>query len=305
MGLLIYWLFDREAVSSFRHRYWTELPDYRKPAVISILLHKNRPGRLILSTLLDLVNRGELDMQGNVFGLPLEPDLDSKMVAYERFLIHWLFEKIAKNSMVSMAEIRKFARDHDTAGEMQAFYSHFRALIDLEMDEKKLLDQSRIRSGRAFAYAASVVYLAATTAASIFLRDPIGLLLLIPAAGMGVYGFKIRRLSAAGRDIQARIQAVSRTIRDGKLIAQTDHLSICRDLIPLAEAMGLSEAMIDSLMAAGKSISDPYEAVDLSAYGIRPTSRTWQAQLIALRADLKVMDSMLSASLLLSSGLHH
>ena len=300
--LIIYWLYDRENVAVFRNRYLQRLPAGSRPAVLALLMHRDRPGRLMLSTLLDLVRRGSLKLHGNVFSLPAGDIRDySGFAAYEVFLVQWLFDHIARDTMISTAEIRRFARDQAAAGEMHAYYAQFRRLIDEEIERGGLIDLWHVRRGRIVASAASLVYLLLTIGSIIFLRDSISLLLLIPTVFLGAYAWNIRRLTPAGRELYVAAQALRRTIRDydGENVAMD--ASFFRDMIPLAIMLDGCERLIDNLLEAGQDSSDPFADFRLGLYGIEPSARPWRDQVLALRADFKIMDSMLAASLLLSS----
>ncbi len=305
-GLIIYFFFDREVTALFRMRYWQRLPAGCPPAVLAILQNKAWPGRLILATLLDLVRRRVLTLRGNVFALPETGSRHSAgLLAFEEYLVQWLFEHVTQDSMISTAEIRRFACDPATAAEMQAFYIQFSYLIEQEIDTRHLIDQRRIRIGRWSAVLASLGYLAMTIISFVVLLHIASLLLLVPCLAMAIYAWKIRRLTPAGREIFAVTKALKRTIIDGDGQKMAVEPTFFAEMLPLAAALAVDERLISNLLSAGEKSAQPYEEFALENYGIIASANPWAEQIAALGADLKVMESMLSASLLLSAGLHH
>lgn len=303
--LLIYWIFDRESAATFRLRYWQGQPNC-PPAILAVLMRKAWPGRMILSTLLDLVRRKELTLNGNIFALTEnKPVESSEMAAFEIFLIQWLFNHIADDTVVSTAEIRRFSRDHARSGEMATFYKQFRLLVDEEMERRGLLDDRIIRRGRRVAGVSAAIYFIMTFVSVAYLQDAVGLLLIIPAVGLIYYASILRRLTTVGRDLYAVGQAVRRTILDvnsGKVDADQGFYT---RILPAAVAMAVSDSLIDRLAHVSQSAEDPFADYNLEIYGIAVSSRPWQDQLRVLKDDLHVMESMLSASLLMSTGLYH
>lgn len=298
---VIFWLYDRECAASFHHRYWQNVPEQCPPAVLTILTRRGKPGRLMLSTLLDLVRRGELRMQGNVFTLPPAEEREyNGFAAFEIFLVQWLFDHVVGGHTLSTADIRRYARDKATSGELHTYYRQFRHMIDEEIERRGLLDERRMHRGRQAAVIASLLYLVLTGAFIAILGNFFSLFLLIPAAFLGFYGWKLRRLTPAGRDLQAMTLALQRTVCDidGSLeISEPDFFA---DMLPLAEALGIAGKHIRNLLGAAAHQEDPYQAFNLAGFGIRLSARSWQDQVNALDEDIRIMESMLTASLLLS-----
>ena len=300
--LIIFWLYDRECAVTFRHRYWQTLPDNCPPAVLAVLLHRDRPGRLMLATLLDLVRRGELRLQGNVFSLPSADKREYiGFDAFEIFLVQWLFDNIAHDSMISTAEIRRYARDVAAIGEMHEYYCQFRRLIDEAIEQRALLDHWRLKRGRIVAGLTSLLNLLLSVGTLLFLNDPISLLLLIPAVFLAVYAWKIRRLTSSGRDLYALGSALRRTIRDLGGEGESINEHFFRDMLPLSIALDNSDRLIDHLIKAGQDRADPFSDFKLDIYGILTSSRPWQDQVAALGGNIRIMTAMLAASLLLSA----
>lgn len=303
--LFIYWFYDREGRAKFRHHYWHAMPEGIEPAVMVLLMNQFVPGRLILTTLLDLARRNVLTLQGNIFKLTnTQIEQINGLKAYEKHLLQFLFEQIASGQSISTAEIRQYARSKTTAEKFQANYSQFRDLLDNEIKNLGLIDHERAQRGRILAWVASGCYLAIALVATFYLKMPGELLLLIPSAGMALYGWKIRRLTPAGRELYAMGQALKRTICecDGQKIWTEPEFFA--NMLPLAIGFGIGSQLADNLIMTGKDSQSPFSDHSFENYGVTPSATAWQAQIETLFADLKVMESMLSSSVLLSAGLH-
>jgi hypothetical protein len=302
--LLIFWIFDKESAAKFRQKYLLEIPTDCSPALMAILLHRARPGRLILGTLLDLVRRGELSLHGCIFTW-LNPERQdyTGFSASEVFLMQWLFGHVSSGMILSTAEIRRFAREPATAHEFQAYYQQYRQLLDEEVVSQGLIDTKLTRKGRLVSWLAALVYLILAILATIGLRSFVGLHLLIPTIILTVYSLQIRRLTVTGRELYARCLALLRTIRHySHLREQTDN-HFAGTLLPIAVSLGIADPWLNRLVAEVPDRRLPVSDL-FREYGLNSTTKSWPDQVRALSADLKVMESMLSASLLMASGIH-
>jgi|GEM_PF-5469255 len=303
--LIIYWFYDREGSAVFKHQYWYSLPAGCPPAVMAVLLKKDQPGRLLLATLLDLVRRGELTLQGNVFSLPVTDAREyNGFAAFEIFLVQWLFDTVAHSSMISTAEIRRYARDTAASGEMHEYYTQFRRLIDEEIERLELLDHWRMRRGRLIAGLSSLLYLLLTVGSLLWLTSLSSLLLLLPTAFLAVYALRLRRFTPAGREMYAAGRALERTIR----CADQQNIDVSSgffsEMVPLSTVLAASDRLLKLLSAHGCKSPDPFLDYPLENYGIRPSSRSWLEQVQSLGSNINNMTAMLSASLLMSAARH-
>ena len=303
--LFIYWFYDREGRAKFRHHYWHTLPEGFEPAVMLLLMNKFIPGRLILTILLDLVRRNILMLRGNIFTLKYaQIEQIDGLSTYEKHLLQFLFDKIASGQSISTAEIRQFARNKSTAAVFQSNYTQFRELLDIQIKNRGLIDYERALRGRILAWLASGCYLVISLVSIFYLKIPGGLLLLIPSAGMALYGWKIRRLSPVGRELYAMGQALKRTINDCDGIKIWAEPEFFANMLPFAVGIGLGGRLTENLISSGKTSKLSHSDYSLENYGIISSATEWSKQIETLSADLKVMESMLSASVLLSAGLH-
>lgn len=300
VGFIIFWFFDKESGASFRNRFSHEIPADIPPALLAILMRKQNPGRLILATLMDLVRRGVLQLHGCVFSQPERTEARPEgLASYEIFLLEWFFERMATGKTLSTADIRRLARDPETSGEFHIYFNTFSRLLRDEFAQAGLVDKSRGLRGRNLCLLAALLYLAMAIASVLCLQNASGLLLLLPTALLAVYSGYIRRLTVAGRELYARGQAVRRSMIQDAREASPDPGFFQRAL-PLAIGLGIDHALLQKMLRFASS--SPDIDISLADYGFPAAPGRFSEQIMVLAADLKVMVSMLSASLLIAAG---
>lgn len=301
-GFLIFWFFDKESGASFRNRYSHEIPTSIPPALLAILMRKQNPGRLILATLMDLVRRGVLQLHGCVFSKPERTEARPEgLASYEIFLLEWFFERMAAGKTLSTADIRRLARDPETSGEFHIYYRTFSSLLRDEFAQAGLVDKSRGLRGRNLCLLAAVLYLVMAVASVLYLQNASGLLLLLPTTLLSLYSGYIRRLTVTGRELYARGQAIRRSmLQDAREASPDPHFY--QDALPLAIGLGIDHVLLQKMLHLTKT--GPDVAFSLADYGFPAASGSFSEQIMVLAADLKVMVSMLSASLLIAAGAH-
>jgi hypothetical protein len=297
---LIYLLFDRDGAAVFKQAVWQEMPPGVRPAVLASLLRQKKVSRLILGTLADLVRRGELALHGLVFERlePLSQDGSpaSSLADFEKNMLDWLFSYVASGTTLSTAEIRKYARDQETAARFRLFCQQFLGDIDAEMTKLHLLDELSGRRGKIIGLASSAAYLVLAVTGTILLKTTDALLLILPCAALAAYSLQIRRFTQSGREVHAEGLALVRTLqridKNGKILRDGfDH-----DFLPLAICLGFFERLADTAANRGRSL-------DYRVYGYHHAVSDPKF-MQSLASDFEAMESMLSSSLLLSYGFH-
>ncbi len=302
LALLVYWIFDREGAASFRQKYSREIPEQCPPVLMSLLLRKDRPAQLILATLLDLVRRGELLIDGCVFKR-LYPDRTdfTGFTASEVYLLQWLFGQISADQTLSTAQIRRYAHSEETAQDFRTYYRQYRALIDEELNNCHWIDRQRTRKGRITVMTSAVIYAVLAIVATVFLQAPAGLLLMLPSLLLFLYSSRLCRMTVSGKEHYAQSQAFCRYIVHMNRLEPEPDADLFSRVLPYAITVGLSKSYFEQLL--GKT--DDQMAGCLAVYGIgRQKDRRPADQLKAFSDDLRVMESMLAASLLLAEGIH-
>lgn len=304
ISLIVYGRFDRERKSDRKEWQGMEELCSVPPALLAVLMKKKRPGNLILSTLFDLVRRRELERDGLVF---FRKNKDNDFIgfnAYEIFLLQWLFGRLANDDAVSISEIRRYARDSATTDEFHIYYKQFCTLIQEEYDQSGFIDSEKTKRGRIINSIISLIYLILGLVFTIVWQITAGLLLLIPAVWFFIYSLKLRRQSKKGREYYDSIKSVShvihRTIKPRTDIPADFLLNCLPQAVALHEAVPLLQGLISRYPDGPHDVP----AADMSIYGINTKTSSWKASVSALAEDIKVMDSLLSASILLASGIH-
>lgn len=299
-------VFDREGLLQLRRTIKPQLDNPWRPAMLARLFDGHHPGQLLLGTLLDLVQRGHLKLDGHVFQMESDKNIDySGLAAYEIFLLQWLFERVTLTSAVSPSQIRKYALNHRTAAEFSAYYEQFILLIQDELITEKLVDSAKVKQGRRIGVTLATLYFGLTGVLGILTLSWVALLLLFPGILYLLYGLKLRHLTGEGNR-QADIGRVYRqTLRFFEQHQPVEPLSgeqLAANL-PQAVALGVTHAYLQQVSRMTNNKPD-----QLLTF-LRTFSRSLIAadpanQLIDFRHDLEAMDSMLSASLYLALGFH-
>ncbi len=304
--ILVVLFFDHEGLVQLRHSIKTQLRSNYRPAVLARLFRLHHPGQILLGTLLDLVQRGKLRLDGHVFSFNETKPVDYRgMAVYEIFLVQWLFERVTKSSTISTAQIRKYALDRRSAPEFSAYYDQLIKLVNEEMVKDGLIDLTKYRVGKIIGISLGLVYTVLGILISILLFSFAGLLLLLPAIYFFLYGSKSRYLTGEGNR-QANIGYVFR-----KSLKRYARHIVASAIAPDLVAANLSHAVALGLIR-------PYSKQVELAYGQKPSllcaflgqfSRSMIAadpvvQLQSFTRDLEAMGSMLSASLYFALGIH-
>lgn len=303
---LLQLLLEREGRFQLRQTIPPQVRAAYRPAMLARLIRIHRPGELLLSTLLDLVNRGHLGLDGHVFRCDNQQAPDYRgMAAYEIFLLNWLFQRVTQENTLSTAQIRKYALDPQRASEFSAYYQQFMILIQDELVKTGLHDPRKGRISRLIGFSTSAVYGLLAGFIGWMTWNPLALLLLFPTTLFALYGLKVRHLTGAGYD-QADI---ARVYRKGLIHYRTvcppdlqtaSHLAA---QLPCAVALGVGRTYLDQVSQLGNQ--KPDELASLVGHFTRSSLAADPVlQIQQFGRDLDVMNSMLSASLYLALGFH-
>ena len=302
-GIGIYWLFDREGAAEYRQRYDQTIVDYLPPAIIASLLGPIKPARVILATLLDLVRRKELALDGCVFTQlhPGRTDFTGFSVS-EVYLLQWMFGQIARETTLSTGQIRQYARSEETSDHFRAYYRQYRVLFDEELRTRDLFDPKKTRRGKTVSLILACTYLILAVLFLASLQAPAGWLLFIPVILLVFYSRQIIRRTANGRELRAHCQALRRYLSQMTRLKDLPDLDFLARALPVSIAIGSSQNFFRQI---GKTWSEVGpEQLGIDGLASRGKMRSATAQLQDFMIDLQVMESMLTASLLLAEGIH-
>lgn len=179
-------------------------PTAVKPYNSSMLLNKDRPERILLSSLLSLVNQKELWMDDYVFTWPQSGRVDfSAFRPSEAYLLHWLFQDVAKDGpALSVSQIKQAARNPATAAMFEQNYLEYQQLVHSEHLELGLFDQNKTKFSRRLTLIFTVFFLVLAAVLTLLAQSPVGLLILLPAAGFLFLRSGVRHLTLEGRNRQ-------------------------------------------------------------------------------------------------------
>jgi hypothetical protein len=303
IAILIYMVYDHEAPALYQLKTSQDIPDYAPPATIAMLLRHKRPARLILATLFDLLRRGALKRDGYVFirnRAVEEPYVGFR--AYEIFLISWLFEHVAEGDHFSISELRKYARESGSGSDFKSYFQQFRVLLEESVSEFYLVDQVKTRRGRMICQILSLAYLAAAVVLAVTSAQQ-AWFLLIPAAGYLVYSLRLRRLSRHGCELYAKARSLQRAMKKPQRLDPLPNPGFFTDTLPLAIALGSSHSLLRSIPEVLQTNRPDDVSAILADYSIGETGR-WTERIEHLQNDLEVMESLISASILLAGSFH-
>lgn len=303
--LLVYLLFDREGAPSVRNKY--QMPkhlDY-PPAVLSILMRTSKPGILIFSTLIDLVRREELEIEGLVFTWK-NPDRNdyTGFKAFEIFLLQWLFDRISKGRTLSTVQIRDYARDRATSEEFNGYYEQFRQLLNEELPMYGFFDETKGRYGRLIGLSLSAAYLVIGILGMVLLRSWTGLLLLAPASAFFFYGLSLRHLTGFGNEQYTKGKAIRRYLASfyDLEVEQKSPFDLpdCRELadaLPYAIALDRTKNFMRQLILLAKDraicsaeLIDTYQFLSTRNETVRPEKENEETEATTRSTDLSELD---------------
>lgn len=304
ISLVVYGRFDREVKPADGTEAALECLCALPPAVLAVLMKKKKPGNLLLSTLFDLVRRGELERDGLVFFRKSRNNDYIGCRAYEIFLLQWLFDHLADEDAISITEIRRFARNSSTAAEFQIYYRQFCALIQEAYDEAGYIDKSRTSRGRMINTGISLGYLILGFVFTFTLQMSAGIVLFAPALWFFIYSLILRRRSTAGVQCYEAAKKLSRQMKQPEKTDPEYAASLLSRCLPQAIALDRAVKLLQAIVPIFPDGLQEFDNSRVDIYGINIKGGRWTASAAALAEDIKVMDSLLSASYLLASGIH-
>ncbi|NLB09471.1 MAG: DUF2207 domain-containing protein [Clostridiaceae bacterium] len=197
-------------------------PTTVKPYNCSMLINKGKPERLLLSSLLSLINQKELWLDDYVFTWPQSGRVDfSSFRPSEAYLLHWLFQDVAKDGpALSASQIKQAARDPVTAKSFEHSYKEFQQLVNTEHLELGLLDQNKTKFSRRLSIIFFIFFSVLAIVLTVLGQSLSGLLVLLPAAGFLFLRLGVRHLTKEGRYRQRECREYRRNLGNLQLLTQ-------------------------------------------------------------------------------------
>ncbi len=254
LALSFYIYYEREGFKTARRTNYALWVSSVKPYNSSMLLKRNSPGRVLLSSLLALVNQKELWLDDYVFTWPHSGRVDfSALRPSETYLLHWLFQDLATGGpALSAAQLKSAALAPASAKGFKQNFREFDELIYSEYLALGLYDQTKTKFGRIITTLFFVISFALALLLSYLSNSFLGLLLLLPSASFLLLRLGVRHLTREGRTRLRECREYSKNLDNlPRLTAATgSHYSLTETAIlalPRAVALDRINLFFDGL----------------------------------------------------------
>lgn len=254
LALSFYIYYEREGLKTARRTNYALWVSSVKPYNASMLLKRDSPGRVLLSSLLALVNQKELWLDDYIFTWPHSGRVDfSALRPSETYLLHWLFQDLAAGGpALSAAQLKRAALSPASAKGFKQNFREFEDLIYSEYLALGLYDQTKTKFGRILTASFFVIFIALVPLLSYLANSFHGLLLLLPATSFLLLRLGVRHLTREGRVRSRECREYSKNLDDlPRLTAATgSHYSLTETAIlalPRAVALDRINLFFDGL----------------------------------------------------------
>ena len=311
LGFYIY--YELEGTLKPVEKDFSVWPTSVKPYNSSMLLNKDKPERLLLSSLLSLVNQRELWLDDYVFTWPQSGRVDfSSFRPSETYLLHWLFQDVAKDGpALSVSQIKQTSHDPVTDKNFEHSYLEFRQLVNAEHLELGLFDQNKTKFSRRLTSIFTIFFSVLAGVLAVLSQSISGLLILLPAAGFLYLRSGVRHLTKEGRYRQRECREYRKNLDNLPLLTKaTDSQFTITEMAILALPRAVSLDNVNLFFEGLYKLDDADFAA--SAYGIlhiylreplpgsirittRERERLWQ-RLDELRDILQSSETILASS---------
>ncbi|HHU07480.1 MAG TPA: DUF2207 domain-containing protein [Clostridiaceae bacterium] len=311
LGFYIY--YELEGTLKPVEKDFSVWPTSVKPYNSSMLLNKDKPERLLLSSLLSLVNQKELWLDDYVFTWPQSGRVDfSSFRPSETYLLHWLFQDVAKDGpALSVSQIKQTSYDPVTDKNFEHSYLEFRQLVNTEHLELGLFDQNKTKFSRRLTSIFTIFFSVLAGVLTVLSQSISGLLILLPAAGFLYLRSGVRHLTKEGRYRQRECREYRKNLDNLPLLTKaTDSQFTITEMAILALPRAVSLDNVNLFFEGLYKLDDADFAA--SAYGIlhiylreplpgsirittRERERLWQ-RLDELRDILQSSETILASS---------
>ncbi|MDI9461201.1 MAG: hypothetical protein ACOX3P_06215 [Saccharofermentanales bacterium] len=313
LALSFYIYYEREGFKTARRTNYALWVSSVKPYNASMLLKRNSPGRVLLSSLLALVNQKELWLDDYVFTWPHSGRVDfSALRPSETYLLHWLFQDLATGGpALSAAQLKRAALSPASAEGFKQNFREFEELIYGEYLTLGLYDQTKTKFGRILTASFFVISIVLVPLLSYLSNSFHGLLLLLPAISFLLLRLGVRHLTREGRTRSRECHEYSKNLDNLPLLtaATGSHYSLTETAIlalPRAVALdrinlffdGLYELSDEDFASCAHAILHVYLRTPLPR-SIRITAQE-RAELWQQLDDLR--DILLSSETIINAG---
>ena len=275
--VLIVWLYfryGREPKTQFQAQYLRDFPQPQLPPALAAFIW--RMGSVgsgdVTATLLDLVNRGVIDLERAVvekpklFGgteaeptyrLTLHDEKTAELLPFERQLVDFLFHEISGGTELVLGELKDLAKTHRT--EFAEGFRAWKKNVEKEGERRGYLDPKADRMAflaSAFAFVAIVGAGAAAVFSGyywFFLGVPVGIALIF-------VGRTVKRRSQEAAELHAQYAALERYLKDfGRLDEKPpDAIVLWEQFLIYAVVFGIADRVTKAMtVKVPEVVNDP------------------------------------------------
>lgn len=263
--IFLYIKYDKEFKSSFKAKYYRELPGEYTPAEMSVLMTMGMVNtRDITATLMDLVRKGVLilrketyikdgffkDKEVEDYSLSLNPEAPPvQLKRHEEFLIGWFIRTIGRGGHVFLDEISAYAKTTAGARQFSKDYQRWCTLAKKEADKNKFFDKTSDRGRVAAILIGMFGYFGIGLALLTILQAVTGIFLVILGIIMFIFGIRLTRRTAYGNEQNAMWKAFRNFLKDFSRLdkAEMPSIVIWEHYLVYAISLGVAKEVIRQL----------------------------------------------------------
>jgi len=262
--IYIYIRYDREFKSSFKTKYYRELPGEYTPAEMSVLMNMGQVlPRDITATLMDLVRKGYLllkeetyrksglfkDKAVEDYSLTLQHNAPlSELRRHESFLISWFIDTIGNGEKVFLDEIENYAKSSSGADKFSRDYDKWCKLVKTEAEKNEFFDQSS-KKGQVAAILIGISYFFTGFVVISGFGSASGMFVILLGIIAFIFAVRLNRRSAYGNEQYMMWKAFKNFLKDFSRMdkAEMPSIVIWEHYLVYAISLGVAKEVIRQL----------------------------------------------------------
>ena len=262
--IFLYLKYDREFKSSFKAKYYRELPGEYTPAEMSVLMSMGKVDkRDITATLMDLVRKGNLilkketytkdgffkDKEVEDYSLTLNTAVSrSGLTSHESYLLDWFISRIGDGSRVFLDEISNHVKTNSDARKFANSYQSWCKKVRNEADRHKFFEASS-KKGKTIAMLSGMAYIFLGIFLTTAVETPASILLIILGFIMSLFGSRLNKRSAYGNEQYTMWKAFRNFLKDFSRMdkAEMPSIIIWEHYLVYAISLGVAKEVIKQL----------------------------------------------------------
>ncbi len=263
--IFIYIKYDKELKSSFKAKYYRELPGEYTPAEMSVLVSMGHVGTTdITATLMDLVRKGQLILNKETYikdGLFRDKEVEDYSLTinssapsvalkqHEEMLINWFIRIIGDGSRVFLDEISAYAKTQSGARQFTKDYQRWCSTVKNEAEENNFFDNSSQKGKTAATLIGLLGYFLLGLVLLLLLNSIAGILMLTLGIIMFLFGVRLTKRTAYGNEQNSMWKAFKNFLKDFSQMdkAEMPSIVIWEHYLVYAISLGVAKEVIKQL----------------------------------------------------------